>query len=191
VAPPRAVVRRRRPVERELAVQARPAVPVLVTTRDLRLAAAAGAALLAATGRGDALLLGGLLAVAAAPRTRVIPLFALAGVALRWGTTSLTAIGGAQTVLGSAASVGPAPAAAACWCAAGALVLAAPRSLAGVAAGVTAAFVVAGPARVPVRLGATLVALLAAALAMWLPARIRMRVGFALASAAVVCGAVA
>lgn len=53
-----------------------------------------------------------------------------AGIAMveRWGTTSLDAVAGAQTVLGAGGVVGPGPAAASAWLAAAALVLATPHA---------------------------------------------------------------
>jgi hypothetical protein len=190
VAPPRAGVRTRRTTVRGLTVHTAP--PALVTTRDLRLAAGGAALLLAATGRGDLLFLAGLLAIALPPATRAVPLLALAGVGLRWGTTSLPAIVGAQTVLGAAGNVGPAAGAAACWCAAAALVAAAPRRAPALAAAVAAAFIVAGPSDVAVRLGAAVVAVAVTVAVTWLlPARARAGVALSLALAAFVCGAVA
>lgn len=82
--------------------------------------------------------------------------------ALRWGSVWLVAVGGAQAVLGSAGVVGPAPAAASAWLAAGALVLGVPGgSIAAVlATGTAAALLLAGPSGtdgIAVRVAASLV----------------------------------
>jgi hypothetical protein len=72
----------------------------------------------------------------------------LAGVAVvvRWGSSSLDAVGGNQAVLGWAGSVGPVVGAASTWLAASAVVLAGRREWpATVAAAVLAALLVAGP----------------------------------------------
>ncbi|HEV2071801.1 MAG TPA: hypothetical protein VGR26_18615 [Acidimicrobiales bacterium] len=115
----------------------------------------------------------------------------LAGIAVleRWGTPSLDAVAGAQSVLGPGGIVGPEAAAASAWFAALALVLASPRLagndasaatperarrrvppggalVAALALGTAAAAAVAGPdfeAGGLVRLGATAVAVLVAA----------------------------
>jgi hypothetical protein len=55
-------------------------------------------------------------------------LFAGLAVLERWGTDSLGAVAGAQSVLGPGGLVGPTAAAASAWFAAGALVLASPSS---------------------------------------------------------------
>jgi hypothetical protein len=55
-------------------------------------------------------------------------LFAALAVLERWGTASLGAVAGAQSVLGPGGVVGPASAAASAWLAAAALVLASPSS---------------------------------------------------------------
>lgn len=55
-------------------------------------------------------------------------LFAGLAVLARWGTASLGAVAGAQSVLGPGGVVGPAAAAAAAWLAAAALLLASPPS---------------------------------------------------------------
>lgn len=92
----------------------------------VRAAATAAALVLAALSRGDALVLGVLLVVAAWRLTALAVLPALVAVSWRWGSTSLDAWAGAQAVLGPAGVVGPARAAAACWLAATAVVLATP-----------------------------------------------------------------
>ncbi|MGI8758899.1 MAG: hypothetical protein ACR2K0_06290, partial [Acidimicrobiales bacterium] len=53
-------------------------------------------------------------------------LFAGLAVLERWGTPSLSAVAGAQSVLGPGGAIGPAAAAASAWFAAAALVLASP-----------------------------------------------------------------
>jgi hypothetical protein len=136
----------------------------------LRLATAAAALVLAVASRGDALGLSALLVVATwhLPSAVAIVL-ALAGSSWRWGSTSLEALAGAQAVLGPAGWTGSAAGAASSWLAAGAVVLAAglhptpgrdevgaragtapaPRTsnlVLAVAAGATAAAIVAGPA---------------------------------------------
>lgn len=75
-----------------------------------------------------------------------VAMMATAAVALRWGTTSLDAIGGAQTVLGSAGVVGPPLAAASMWCAAAALILVKARGATALLFGITAGVIVVGPA---------------------------------------------
>jgi hypothetical protein len=170
----------------------------------LRLSAAGAVTVLALSSTGHVVVLAALLAVLVAQPLAVGAVL-LAGLAVleRWGTPSLEAIVGAQSVLGAGGVVGPATAAASAWFAAAALVLASPGAdghdddLAGdgdddhetpsrrrlsrlsrfprprpaalvtaVAAGSTAALVVAGPAfsvDLPVRLGATAVAVVVAA----------------------------
>src|SRR5690606_3159957 len=87
----------------------------------------------AALSRGDALVLGAALALAAwRPLAAVGVAAAVAASSLRWGTTSLEALAGGQEVLGPAGWVGPTSAAAASWLAAAAVLLAAGRPLAGV-----------------------------------------------------------
>lgn len=111
--------------------------------------------------------------------------------ALRWGSVWLVAVGGAQAVLGSGGVVGPAPAAASAWFAAGALVLGVPGGsiAAAVATGATAAFLLAGPSGtdgIAVRVAATLVLSLLAFGVGCLPwRRIPAVAGFGLAVAAV------
>ena len=120
----------------------------------------------------------------AVARPAAVGAVAFAGLALveRWGTTSLDAVAGAQSVLGPGGLVGPPNAAASAWFAAAALVLAspwvdgddgpaerrvAPSALAlALATGPAAAVMVAGPhfaTDLPVRLAATLVGVVLAA----------------------------
>jgi len=102
---------------------------------------------LAVSSSGELVVLGVLLSVTSGSFAGVVPVvLALAAVALRFGTTSLDAIAGAQSVLGPAASVGPMLAAAASSCAAVALLLAHPGGWSVVPFGLVAALVVAGPA---------------------------------------------
>jgi hypothetical protein len=107
--------------------------------------AAAGALCVAASGRGDLVLLGCLLALAFAERrSSTAVLLAAAAVAVRWGTTSLDTVTGAATTLGPGIRVGPPQAAAAVGLAAVALLLAGlgapllPRLAAGATAGALA-----------------------------------------------------
>jgi hypothetical protein len=82
----------------------------------------------AAGSSGDTLLLGVLLGLAAGRvAAGVAAVLALSSVLIRWGSPSLEALAGAQAVLGPAGTVGTTAAAASAWCAASALVLAAPR----------------------------------------------------------------
>jgi hypothetical protein len=88
--------------------------------------AAAAALALAVSGRGDLLLLGGLLAIALGRRrSAVTALVAVVAVAVRWGGTSAEAITGTITTLGPGVRLGPPLAALALGLAAAALVLAA------------------------------------------------------------------
>lgn len=64
--------------------------------------------------------------VVASPAAVGAVLFAGLAVLARWGTASLGAVAGAQSVLGPGGVVGPAAAAASAWLAAAALVLASP-----------------------------------------------------------------
>src|SRR5438067_6246665 len=117
----------------------------------LQWAAAAGAVLLALSSTGDVLLLGVLLGVAAADVTAGAA-GVLGGLVVlgRYGSSSLAALAGAQQVVGPAGVTGPVALAAASWCAALAIALAAPGELVGAAAfGLAAADVVAGPAVSP------------------------------------------
>jgi hypothetical protein len=102
---------------------------------------------MAGAAAGDVLLLGALLAVVA------VDLLAGAGVALaavsvlvRWGSSSLGALAGDQAVIGAAGWTGPLALVLSSWCAAVAMVVAAPRGvLPALAFGLAAASVVAGP----------------------------------------------
>ena len=113
---------------------------------NLRLAALAAASALVASSSGDTVLLAVLLGVAAADvAVGAVAVIATLALAVRWGSTSLDAIAGAQSVLGPGAVVGPAAAVGSAWCAASALVVAAPKGLQALAFGATAALAVAGP----------------------------------------------
>lgn len=106
-----------------------------------------GAAVLALSSTGEVVLLAVLLGMAAGDLLAgAVAMLATLAVALRWGTTSLDAIAGAQTVLGPAALVGPVAAAASSWCAAAALILVKAKGLAAVLFGLTAGIIVVGPA---------------------------------------------
>jgi hypothetical protein len=138
-------------------------------------------------------LLAGLLCVAGPPAARPVPLLALGAVAVRWGTTSLGAMSGAQSLLGAAGWVGPGLAAASCWCAAAALVVAAPRTPAAIASGVAAGLVIVGPApagdagRVLGRVAAAAVAVvIAIVVSRVVPGRLRIQVAWAASALAVV-----
>ena len=112
----------------------------------LRHAAVAAATVLAVTSSGEVVLLAVVLGVAAADLLAgAVALWAGLALAVRWGSSSLDAVGGAQAVLGPGATVGPAAAIAATWGAAAALVLASPRGWAALAFGAAAALGVAGP----------------------------------------------
>jgi hypothetical protein len=147
---------------------------------------------LALSGRGSVLVLGGLLAVVAASRLgSVAALAATVAVQLRWGTASLSAVAGGQAVLGPAISLGSTRAAVAMGLAALAVALLAPRPpVLAVAVGVVAAAVAAGPA-VPHDMGVRVVGALAGAgvalAARWLPFRAAVALGAALL--AVACAA--
>jgi hypothetical protein len=124
-----------------------------------RAAAATAALVLAVLSRGDAVVLAALLAVAAWRIPALVLLPAVVAATWRFGSTSLEALAGAQSVLGPAGLVDPVRAAAASWCAAASVVLSVATlrgealdrrvdvtSVAVVAAsGATAAALVAGP----------------------------------------------
>ncbi|HUF33638.1 MAG TPA: hypothetical protein VMN58_10585 [Acidimicrobiales bacterium] len=84
---------------------------------------------MALSSTGSAVLLGGLLVVVV---RRPASAFAVAGavlaVSVRWGSSSLSGLAGAQAVLGPAGLVGSRPAVASAWLAATALVLAVPSA---------------------------------------------------------------
>jgi hypothetical protein len=94
----------------------------------LRLSAAGAAVVLSVSSTGHVVVLAVVLAVLVAHPAAVGAVL-LAGIAIlgRWGTPSLDAVAGAQSVLGPGGFVGPQTAAASAWFAALALVLAAPR----------------------------------------------------------------
>jgi hypothetical protein len=114
---------------------------------DLRHGAAAAAATVALLSTGDVVLLAVLLGLASGDLVATAAVSAAGlSVAFRWGSTSLDAIAGAQSVLGPGGAVGSGLAATAAWCAAAALVLASPRGWRAPAFGLAAALCVAGPA---------------------------------------------
>jgi hypothetical protein len=161
----------------------------LASLGPLRLSAAGAAGVLALSSSGHVIALVVLLAVLVAHPAAVGAVL-LAGIAVlqRWGSPSLDAVAGAQSVLGPGGVVGPQAAAASAWFAAAALVLATPRLagddaeqapepkrnrrrpaggtlVAALALGAAAAAVVAGPdfgSDIPLRLGATAVAVVLA-----------------------------
>ncbi|MGH9245810.1 MAG: hypothetical protein ACRD29_16125 [Acidimicrobiales bacterium] len=91
-----------------------------------RLAAAAAATALAVTSRGDITLLAVALGLAAAdPLVGLTAAMAGVAVAVRWGSTSLESVAGAQAVVGPAGWTGRGAAVVAMWFAAAALLLAA------------------------------------------------------------------
>lgn len=162
-----------------------------VSSEELRRGAGVGAAALAVSSSGEVVLLAALLGAAAGELIAgAVALLATTAAALRWGTTSLDAIAGAQTVLGPAAAVGPVAAAASTWLAAAALVLVKARGLNAVLFGVTAGLIAVGPAgsvdQVAVRVVAAVIgAGLALAAQRWAPAAARPA-ALGLATAAVV-----
>lgn len=134
---------------------------VQLSAGPLRLAATAASATLAITSSGEVVLLAALLGAAAADLAAAsAAVVALVALAVRWGSTSLDAIAGAQAVLGPGATVGSAASVAAAWCSSAALVLAAPRGWPALGFGAAAALAVAGPSPADVgdvvlRVGAT------------------------------------
>src|SRR3989442_8883328 len=96
----------------------------------LQWGAAAGAALMALTSTGDVVLLGALLGFVAGDLVAGVAAV-LAGLIVlgRFGSSSLTALAGAQHVVGAAGVTGPAALAAAVWGAASAVALASPGEL--------------------------------------------------------------
>ena len=102
---------------------------------------------MALTSTGNVVLLAVLLGVASGDLVAAAAVAAAGlSIALRWGSTSLDAVAGAQAVLGPGGAVGPGAAAASAWCAAAALVLATPRGWRAPAFGLAAGLCVAGPA---------------------------------------------
>ena len=149
---------------------------LILTASDQRLGAAAAAAAVSVTSTGDVVLLAVLLGLASGDLVAAVAVVS-AGLsfAIRWGSTSLDAIAGAQAVLGPGGTVGPGLAAASAWCAAAALVLAAPRGWRAPAFGLAAGLSVAGPAaadggQLALRVAAGVLAgALAVAAGRWLP----------------------
>lgn len=115
--------------------------------RRLHVALVAAAALCALTSSGDVFLLAGLLGLVAADvLTAGTAALVAVSVIVRFGTTSLPAVAGAQAVLGPAALTGHAFSASAMVLAGLALVLASPRGLPVIAFGLSGAALAAGPA---------------------------------------------
>ena len=164
---------------------------VRLSAGPLRLGAAAAAVVLPLTSSGEVVLLACLLGfVAADVLAAVATAAALLALAVRWGSTSLDAISGAQSVLGPGGTVGSLPEVAASWSAATALVLAAPRGWWPAAAfGTTAALAVAGTSGDPADVALRLVAC-AAGVAVTMAAGRRAATGTA-RRAAVAAGAAA
>jgi hypothetical protein len=164
--------------------------------RDTALRALAVAALVvAASSKGDAIVLGLVLVLMELrPATLVAVAAALGASSWRWGSTSLDALAGAQSVLGPAARVGPTAAAAGSCLAALALLLTLARGTEPVrllAIGATVAAVLAGPGpggQIVLRVG---VALVVAGLALVLGRLVESRrgVGRVAEAAAVLAGA--
>lgn len=160
----------------------------------LRLGAIAAALGLVLSSSGDAFLVAVLLGAATADAVVFTAVGAAAVTLLvRWGTSSLSAVAGAQAVLGPAALTGTPLDVAATWCAGlGVLFVASASTPAGLIAGaLTAGLVVAGPAATSVadalvRAAGAAGALLAGAV-LWrlVPARVVRLVGMALSAAAV------
>ena len=156
------------------------------------LAAAVAATLLALTATGDTVLLSVLLGLSSmSPLAGGVAAGAAAAVLLRWGTTSLGAVAGAQAVLGPAAVVGSTTEAASALLAAAALVLVSPRGWAAVPFGASAALIAAGPMATGLeeailRLVTTVIgAVVAMAAGRWLPARVASKVAVAVVVVAV------
>ena len=104
--------------------------------------------MLALSSRGDVLVVAVLLGLCAARLESGVAAFAAGtSVLLRWGSTSLGALAGAQSVLGPAGLTGPTTVAASSWVAAAALVLACrpPVLLGALPFGAVAAAVATGP----------------------------------------------
>jgi hypothetical protein len=162
--------------------------------RHLRLAAAAGAALVALTSTGDVLLLGVLLGVAALElEAGVAAVFAAFSVVVRWGSSSLSALAGAQSVLGAAAAIGSSSSALSSALAGLTFVLVpagrADEPALAVAAGLAAGAVAAGPSAAD-RLGLRLVGMVVAVALAYAASRLlprRPTVYAAIALAVVAC----
>ena len=158
--------------------------------------AAVAASVLAATATGNLVLVVALVCAAASEMSPALTAALVAtSVAVRFGTTSLSSLAGAQAVLGVAGAVGPTLGAVATWTAATALVVVAPhRRLPAIAFGVLAGLVVVGPggttSAVFVRAsGAVVGAALAVVASRRVPPRFGAIAGPALAAAAVAAAA--
>ena len=126
----------------------RPPPPGYILSRLLvRRAAATAATALLLGSIGDGVVVALLLMLAAADvAPGVVASLAAAATVLRFGSSSLEALAGAQAVLGPGGVVGPTRAAASTWLAASALVLGAPGGLQAIPFGVAAGALVCGPA---------------------------------------------
>lgn len=143
---------------------------------------------------GHLFVLGGLLALVARSRSgAVAALLAVTAVLVRWGSPSLSAVGGDQAVLGPALNVGSTAAGASAVLAALAIALLAPRpAFVVVALGVVAGAIVAGPELphdVGVRIAGAIAGCAVAYAARWVPLRHLAAAGAA--GAALVLAAVA
>lgn len=169
------------------------------TSRELLTLGATGAAVsLLLTSTGDLFVVVTLLALAALD-VYAAGITAAAAVAmlLRWGSSSLAAIAGAQAVLGAGIAVGSAAGTISTGAAALAVLCAAPTGIAAVPYGLTAALFVAGPAATtPSHLAVRVAAGLAGAVVALLVARradviVRRRVAAAAAAVAILAAGVA
>ncbi len=138
----------------------------------LKLGATGAAAALLLTTSGDAFVVVALLGLASLEVTSTaVAAAAFTAVLLRWGSSGLAAVAGAQGVLGPAIAVAPWTGAASAGAAATALICVAPPGPPALAFGLAAGVVASGPAgtsttRLAIRLGAGIVgALLAFAVA--------------------------
>ncbi|HUR18447.1 MAG TPA: hypothetical protein VMZ51_05850 [Acidimicrobiales bacterium] len=153
----------------------------------MRTVAGVGAAVLALSSSGEIVLLAVLLGVAAGDTVvGAVAVLATGAAALRWGTTSLDAIAGAQTVLGPAVAVGPLVAVGSAWCAAAALILIKAPGPGAVVFGLTAGLIAAGPSGGP---GPVAVRIAAAALGAGLAVAAQHRAPSAARPAAMVLAA--
>ena len=167
----------------------------------LQVGAGVAATVLALTSTGDAILLAVLVTVAAADALLAGPaVAAAAAVGVRWGSTALPSLAGAQAVLGPAVAVGPAVAAASSLCAGVALIVAAPAGWAALPWGLFGGLVAAGPAVnsgagsgawAARGAGALLGGVGAWAAARWLPRRPALVAGWVAGAVAVVLALVA
>jgi hypothetical protein len=147
-------------------------------TELLTIGGAVAAATLVLTTSGDAYLVAAFLGLAAlSASAAAISAVAFTAVLVRWGSSSLAAIAGAQAVLGPAVVVGPALAIVATVAASAALVLAARKGWPAIAFGLAGGAVLAGPATTTVALAIVrgLAAVAGAALAVLLADQVPQR----------------